>query len=385
MNRAQTLSDFVVEAALDLGFARVGVTDTKAPARYSEYVSWLVRGDHGSMGYMADAFHKRAREHMQELLPEAKSAVVVALSYDAPAGSEPEQSVPRGRVAQFALGDDYHQVMRRMLLTLADRLAAHAGETFECRPCVDSTPLLERELAERAGLGFVAKNTMLIAPGLGSYTLLGVLLTSAELAPTHGVPSRNCGTCTACLDACPTQAFRGPYQLDARRCISYLTIESEEPIPSELRPLVGDRVFGCDACQSCCPYNAKAADRSQTIPELRPRDATRARPDLVMLAGLGSNQRKRYVHNSALRRNRREQLLRNVAVVLGNLTPEHVALEKLASDRNPMVQEHARWAVNQKTTRKRERGGGSGGGGGGGGERMKWLVSLPTRSIVRSP
>ncbi len=348
MTSAQALSDFVVRAALDIGFAQAGVTDTSTPVRYSEYRAWLIRGDHGSMSYMADAFHKQARENMQELLPTVKSAVVVALAYDAPADREAEQSKPRGRVAQFALGDDYHQVMRRMLRTLADRLAAHAGEAFEFRPCVDSTPLLERELAERAGLGFVAKNTMLITPGLGSYTLLGVLLTSAELAPTHGAPNRNCGSCTACLDACPTQAFRGAYQLDARRCISYLTIESEEPIPSELRPLVGDRVFGCDACQSCCPYNTKAAKRSQTIPELQPRDTSRARPDLVMLAGLGSNQRKRYVHQSALRRNRREQLLRNVAVALGNVAPEHTVLEDLATDRNPMVQEHARWAIGQK-------------------------------------
>ncbi len=345
----QALTNFVVKAAEDLGFARAGVTGIETPARYSAYLSWLERDDHASMEYMADSFHKRARADMRELLPEAQSAISVALSYDKVEAPQPaSDGSPRGRVAQYALGDDYHHVMRSKLSALAEALAQEAGETFDSRACVDSAPLLEREIAERAGLGFVAKNTMLITPGLGSYTLLGVLLTSANLAPTRATSSRDCGSCTACLDACPTDAFRGPYQLDARRCISYLTIESEEPIPESLRPLLGDRIFGCDACQDVCPYNAVAPSRSQTIPELRPRDPDRARPSLQMLAEHGSNQRKRYVAGNALRRNRREQLLRNVAVALGNVAPEHPIVETLAHDRSPLVQEHAQWAKAQR-------------------------------------
>ncbi|MCP4447068.1 MAG: tRNA epoxyqueuosine(34) reductase QueG [Myxococcales bacterium] len=344
----EELTEFVSAAAKDLGFARSGVTGIETPARYPRYRDWLERGDHGSMGYMDDDFHKRARADMRELLPDARNAIVVALSYEKQASSKERLSQPTGRVAQYALGDDYHHVMRGMLGTLAEALSAKAGTTFSSRICIDSAPLLERELAERAGLGFVAKNTMLISPGIGSYTLLGVLLTSAEMLTTKAPSARDCGGCTACLEACPTQAFRAPYSLDAKRCISYLTIESQGAMPEELRQLVGDRIFGCDVCQDVCPYNAVAPDRAVTVPELRPRDEERARPPLTMLAGLGSNQRKRYVGGTALRRNRREQLLRNVAVVLGNIAPEDPVLETLAADRSPLVQEHAKWAIAQK-------------------------------------
>jgi len=304
------------------------------------------------MAYMQDEFHTRARRSMEELLPSVRSAIVVAASYEKVEFSDTDTSLPpRGRVAQYALGDDYHQVLRNKLQTLADVIAEEAGESVESRPCVDSTPLLERELAERAGLGFVAKNTMLISPGLGSYTLLGVLLTSAELAPTAPPAVRDCGTCTACLDACPTNAFRGPYQLDARRCISYLTIESEDTIPEELRPMVGDRIFGCDVCQDVCPYNAAAPLRATVLASLQPRDDQRSQPDLEHLATLGSNQRKRYVSGTPLRRNRREQMLRNVAVALGNTAPQHPVLDTLAKDRSPLVQEHALWAQSQNKSK----------------------------------
>lgn len=332
-----------------LGFAKAGVTDVATPAHYEDYRAWLDRGDHGSMGYMDDDFHKAARQDMELLLPEARSAIVVALSYSvAKEQEEPSRGEPVGRVAQYALGDDYHHVIKKKLGVIADKLA-ELCQGATSRACVDSAPVLERELAQRAGLGFIAKNTMLITPGIGSYTLLGVLLTTADLAPTHAKEIRDCGTCTACIDACPTQAFRAPHKLDARRCISYLTIESQEPMPEELRSQVGDRIFGCDVCQDVCPYNAAAPHRAQVVPELMPRDAQRARPALSMLAGLGSNQRKRYVAGNALRRNRREQLLRNVAVALGNTAPDSEILETLASDRNPMVQEHALWALHQRT------------------------------------
>tara|TARA_R110002073_G_scaffold142117_4_gene293792 strand:- start:38525 stop:39592 length:1068 start_codon:yes stop_codon:yes gene_type:complete len=354
MSSPEARTEFVLRTAEELGFARAGVTNIETPAHYDDYRAWLDRGDHGSMGYMDDDFHKQARRDMRELLPSARSAIVVALSYST-ASPEPPQgdeapAEARGRVAQYALGDDYHHVIKKKLGQLAERLAEQF-EASESRACVDSAPVLERELAERAGLGFIAKNTMLITPGLGSYTLLGVLLTSAELATTPNTAPRDCGTCTACIDACPTQAFRGPHKLDARRCISYLTIESQEPMPEELRSLVGDRIFGCDVCQDVCPYNAAAPARASVVPELMPRDAERARPSLAMLAALGSNQRKRYVAGNAMRRNRREQLLRNVAVALGNSNPSAETVDTLAGDRNPMVQEHALWARAQRTTK----------------------------------
>ncbi len=350
MSSPAELTEFVIRQAMELGFAKAGVTGIETPAHYEEYLAWLERGDHGTMAYMDDEFHREARQNMQQLLPSVSSAVVVALSYSNAEVKPPNTGEARGRVAQYALGDDYHHVIKSKLTALAEALAEQSAEPIESRACVDSAPLLERELAERAGLGFVAKNTMLITPGLGSYTLLGVLLTSAILAPTHQDSNRDCGTCTACLDACPTQAFRGPHKLDARRCISYLTIESQEPMPMELRPLVGDRVFGCDVCQDVCPYNAVAPSRASVVPQLLPRDNERARPVLAMLASLGSNQRKRYVSGNPMRRNRREQLLRNVAVALGNTAPDDPTVEALADDRNPMVQEHARWARSQRTT-----------------------------------
>ncbi len=345
------LTQIALREAEDLGFARAGVTDCAPPGRYEEYLEWLARGDHGTMAYMAEEFHKEARKQPQALLAGARSAIVVLACYEKPStGGDCSETDALGRVAQYALGDDYHHVFRRKLETLAERLGeASPDPDIEFRACVDSAPLMERELAERAGLGFIAKNTMLITPGLGSYTLIGVLLTTAHLATTLPEASRDCGTCTACLDACPTQAFRAPYKLDARRCISYLTIESDAPIPEPLRTSVGERIFGCDACQDVCPYNAAAPLRAPIADELRPREADRARPKLAMLASLGSNQRKRYVAGSAMRRNRREQTLRNVAVALGNVEPNSPVLDDLANDRNEMVRAHAIWARGKRS------------------------------------
>ncbi len=383
VGQALRATEFVLRKAAELGFARVGVTDIATPAHYDSYQAWLARGDHGSMSYMEDDFHQRARADMRELLADARAAIVVALAYDKaqPEGHSPapgaRRSEVRGRVAQYALGDDYHHIIRDKLRALGealsdelaqelgDELGQAPGRPLSYRACVDSTPLLERELAERAGLGFVAKNTMLISPGLGSYTLLGVLLVSINMQPTKAPAARDCGTCTACLEACPTQAFSGPYKLDARLCISYLTIESRAAIPNELRDKLGDRIFGCDECQDVCPYNARAPLRLPGAPELRARDAERARPDLPALASLGSNPRKRYFRASAMQRNSREQLLRNICVALGNQAPPPEAegeaeaeaerepgadpvtrcLDSLAQDPSSLVREHADWAL----------------------------------------
>jgi epoxyqueuosine reductase len=348
-------TSFVLEKARKLGFAAVGVTGIEPPDRYAAYESWLDRGDHGDMKYMDEDIHRKSRFDLRELLPEAQSAVVVALSYPkaAPDGEHAStKETPRGRVAQYALGDDYHHHMHGKLKLLAEALTDFVGRPLRTRSCVDSAPLLERELAERAGLGFVAKNTMLISPGIGSYTLLGVLLCELPLQPTVKRETRDCGTCTACLDACPTQAFRAPYQLDAKRCISYLTIENSGPVPEELRSKMGDRIFGCDVCQDVCPYNAKAPLRNEGPAEMQARERDRARPPLHKLATLGSNQRKRYLQGSAMRRVGRDALLRNVAVALGNQEPSESTgrlqtLKVLLEDRSEMVREHAQWACEQ--------------------------------------
>src|SRR5947207_1926412 len=217
----------------------------------------------------------------------------------------PPDALLRGKIARYARGEDYHLVMRDRLVALADRLAAALGRPVASRPCVDSAPVLEREWAERGGLGFVAKNTMVIAPGLGSYVVLGELLVAAPLAPTSPSepPRPRCGACRSCLDACPTQAFVDAYVLDARRCISYLTIEHHGAIPRELRAAIGTWVFGCDICQEVCPFNAGAGpDAGEVDRLLRPRTLEHALPDLVALASRGANQLRRLVKRSALRR-----------------------------------------------------------------------------------
>ncbi|MEJ7603503.1 MAG: tRNA epoxyqueuosine(34) reductase QueG [Kofleriaceae bacterium] len=257
----------------------------------------------------------------------------------------------RGRIARDARGEDYHIVMRDKLVALADRLAHELGRPVAMRTCVDSAPVLEREWAERGGLGFIAKNTMLIAPGAGSYLVLGELLVAADLevtAPAE-LPKPRCGSCRACLDACPTAAFVDAYVLDARRCISYLTIEHHGPIPRALRPAIGTWIFGCDICQEVCPWNAGRPQVSDPLidPLLAPRTLEHALPDLIALATKGANQLRHHVKRTALRRISRDRLLRNIAVALGN-TGEPAAIPTLVTllaHPAPDVRGHAAWAL----------------------------------------
>jgi len=334
----------------ELGFARAAVLPIEAPRRHALYTSWLARGHAGEMAYLASPEHTGPRADLRALLDSARSLIVVALAYDR-ADPIPPAALLRGRIARYARGEDYHLVMRDKLVVLADRLSAELGRPVASRPCVDSAPVLEREWAERGGLGFVAKNTMLIAPGAGSYVVLGELLVDVELpitAPEAPVKPR-CGTCRSCLDACPTGAFTDAYLLDARRCISYLTIEHHGSLPVELRPLIGTWVFGCDICQEVCPFNAGAGEPH--APQLSPRSIEHALPDLIALAMKGANQMRQFVKRTALRRVPREVLLRNVAVALGNTRSADAipALEKLLAETSELVREHARWALDQLT------------------------------------
>jgi epoxyqueuosine reductase len=352
-----TLAD-IAELGKALGFARIAVVPIEAPRRHAIYTSWLATGHAGAMTYLAAPAHVAQRGDLRTLLATARSLIVVALAYDRkdpelPTGAPiPAGALLRGKIARYARGEDYHLVMRDRLVALADRLAAQLGRPVASRPCVDSAPLLEREWAERGGLGFVAKNTMLIAPGVGSYVVLGELLVDAELAPTAPFepPAPRCGGCRACLDACPTQAFVDAYVLDARRCISYLTIEQHGEIPRELRASIGTWVFGCDICQEVCPFNAgKGPAAAQIDPLLRPRSLEHALPDLVALAGRGANQLRQLVKRTALRRVPRDALLRNVAVALGNTgDPRAIpALVALLGHRAAVVRGHAAWALGE--------------------------------------
>jgi epoxyqueuosine reductase len=333
------LARVIVAEAGALGFHRVGIAPVEPARRHDRFEGWVASGYGGDMAYLADPAARAARRDVRALLPSARTVVVVALSYAGGAA---------GPVARYARGADYHMVLKEKLGALADRVAASCGRAVAARPCVDTAPVLERDLGERAGIGFIGKNTMLIAPGIGSYVLLGELLLDAEATPTGPEERERCGSCRLCLDACPTGAFVDAHTLDARRCISYLTIEHAGAIPRELRPKIGARIFGCDVCQEVCPFNAA---EHEGAPELAGRDA----PDLLALLDLGAAQFRRFVRRTALRRVHRAQLLRNVCVALGNVGDAR-AIPRLRAclvdERSALVRLHAAWALGRLGDRK---------------------------------
>ncbi|MGZ3425213.1 MAG: tRNA epoxyqueuosine(34) reductase QueG [Polyangia bacterium] len=337
------------DQARALGFARVGFSPVAPVARHALYRDWLARGFGADMHYLVEQAEQR--RDPRALLASARTIVTVALSYAHADVPVPADRLARGRIARYARGDDYHVVLKQKLRALAAAVAQQSGHAVGFLPCVDTAPVLEREAASAGGIGFQAKNTMLIAPGLGSFVVLGELLTELDCAPAPlDDATPRCGQCTRCLDACPTGAFVDAYTLDARRCISYLTIENPGPIPRELRPLLGDHVFGCDICQDVCPFNASA--RPSGAPELAPRPGY-ARPSLTNLLALGAAQFRKWQRDSALRRIHRPQLLRNVAVALGNVgtATDLPALMHALGEPWPLVRAHVAWAIAQIVTR----------------------------------
>jgi epoxyqueuosine reductase len=331
------------ERARELGFALVGIAPAADADGFAHLEDWLARGFAGTMDYMHR--HGAARRHPAAVLPEVLSVVMVGLSYRPPDALPEPAAELSGRVARYATGADYHDVLRRKLNELLDWVRREAPGT-QGRGVVDTAPLLERDFARRAGLGWFGKNTMLIHKWLGSYTFLGALLLDRALRPDAPFEANHCGTCTRCLDACPTDAFAGPYRLDARRCISYLTIELRGPIPEDLRPGIGDWVFGCDVCQEVCPWNRKAPPGTE--PALEP-GAVGEALDLVKLLGLSEEEFRRRYRDTALWRTRRRGLLRNAAIALGNRGDPRAlpALERALDDAEPLVREAARWAINR--------------------------------------
>jgi epoxyqueuosine reductase len=339
---AEALSGELKALAQGLGFARAGIAAADALHEDAERLrAWVAAGRHGQMQYMADTTEVRADPRHADMMPSARSVIVLATAYARSPGL-PRLDGSGGRIARYAQGRDYHPLLYDRLRAIKRHLHA-AGAT--ARACVDSMPVLERAWAVRAGLGFIGKNACLIIPGLGSHVLLSVVLTSAELVPDQPMPER-CGSCRLCLDACPTQAFLGPRQLDARRCISYLTIEHEGSIAEELRSGMGEWLFGCDVCQDVCPYNKRApapptaADHhapKERIRELGAEDFLRMSDDVF----------DRYTRSTALRRAGRAGMARNAAIVLGNLGDKrHLPLIRETAERDPLeeVREAAVWA-----------------------------------------
>ncbi len=322
-----------------LGFEPAGVCPAVSPEGLDHFRQWLSAGYAGEMEYLPA--RAEAYTHPRYVLDGVRSILMLALPYRT---VEPVASQPgRGRVSRYAWGADYHDLIRDRLRQLAEFLHSHAPEA-QVRTVVDTAPLLEREFAQLAGLGWIGKNTLLLNKAAGSWFFLAALLTDLELAYDAPNATDHCGTCRACLDACPTDAFVEAYVLDARKCISYLTIESRLPIPRELRSSIGDWLFGCDVCQEVCPWNHRAPLSQES--GLQPRDAMTA-VELAALFGLDDAQFRARFRDSPLWRPKRRGLLRNAAIVLGNqLAPEALpGLARGLDDDESLVRGAAAWAL----------------------------------------
>jgi len=342
----QQLADRIKQRATESGFDLVGIAPAVTPTGYSSFLDWIDAGYAGEMQYIpnrADAY-----EHPKHVLESVKSVIMVGFNYftvPAESGSTSQDQKGLGRIARYAWGTaDYHDVLRKRLKQLASVLH---DEIPDCktRSVVDTAPLLERDFAQLAGLGWIGKNTLLLNKQHGSWFFLGALLTNVELTPDSPHETAHCGTCTRCLDVCPTNAFPEAGVLDARKCISYLTIElRDQPIPTELRTGVEDWLFGCDLCQDVCPWNSKATP--STEPDFQPREHLNP-TDAAWLLTLDDEQFRAEFKNTPLDRPGRAGLLRTACIVLGNVGgEEHLPQLRISlSDQEPLIRGAAAWAI----------------------------------------
>ena len=351
------LNQFVQDAAKRAGFDLAGMASVR-PEELPElayFPQWVASGHSGEMAYLQarDSAGQLKRESVGNVAPWARSAVVCALNYNS---AEPYSTQPcdssRGWISRYAWGSaDYHNLVLRGLRLLESELLSRYHENIQTRCYVDTGPIVERVLAQHAGIGWTGKNTCTINQRLGSWLFLGVILTSLEAEPDMPAPDR-CGSCTRCLDACPTEAFIAPHRMDASRCISYLTIEKRGNIPEVLRDGIGRHVFGCDICQDVCPWNRRAPVTAAA--QFHPRPGL-VNPPLAWLAEISEEDFSETFRGSAVRRAKRSGLRRNAVVAMGNSSRQEFLplLRKLARDEDPSVAEHAHWAV-QKIQRAEE-------------------------------
>ena len=327
------------DEARRLGFDLVGVAPAVVPTGYGRYLEWIERGRDAGMTYLRR--QAEAKAHPSHVLAGVRSILVVAMIYGRPDTNPPGPT--QGKIARYARGDDYHEILWRKLEALLGWLKVECPGVVGRATC-DTAPLLERDFARMAGLGWIGKNTCLIDRKAGSFTVLGSLLLDIELAYDAPMEANHCGTCTRCLDACPTDAFDGPYELDARRCISYWTIEHKGPIPGPEADRLGDWVFGCDICQDVCPWNRKAPAGREA--GLDPR-LDLINPDLIDWLGRDPASFSKSIKGSALARSKRSGLLRNAALILGSRGVAEavpVLVERL-DDPDPVIREAAAWAL----------------------------------------
>ena len=342
----QTLADSIKSWGKALGFSEVGIADTDLAKAERHYQAWIEKGFHGDMDYMAK--HGNKRTQPAELVAGTLRVISVRMDYQPPNAQDAEEVLAQSEkafISRYALGRDYHKVLRQRMQKLCEQIEKEIGP-FGYRVFTDSAPVLEVELAEKAGLGWRGKHTLLLTREAGSWFFLGEIYTDLPL-PVDTKTSNHCGTCTACIDICPTKAIIAPYQLDARRCVSYLTIEHKTSIPVEFRSLIGNRIYGCDDCQLTCPWNK--------FGQITQQDDFHVRHGLddALLTELFAWDKATFETNmagSAIYRIGHEQWLRNIAVGLGNAmtSPEVIsALQSRANDSSDMVREHVAWALQQ--------------------------------------
>lgn len=337
------MKELIRQHARELGFDDCRFTTAAPPDHSAEFQRWLSEQQHGEMAWLERNAAKRIDP--EKILAQAKSVITLAVSYVQDPRSKLQCQEDSGVIARYAQFSDYHDVIGERLKSLTTFINNLGDGDTRSLWYVDTGPLLERDLAQRAGLGFVGKHTNLISRSLGNWIFLSEIITTLELEPD--APEHNhCGKCTRCLNACPTQAITAPFNVDARRCISYLTIELKGSIPIELRPLIGNRIYGCDDCLAACPWNRFAREGSMMKPHTR---ADLESPALTELLSLDDAAFKKRFAGTPILRTKRRGLLRNVCVALGNAGDARAlpALDKAMNDTEPLIREHASWAVDQ--------------------------------------
>lgn len=338
-----TLTQQIYQRANELGFELVGITPAAQSETIERYQQWIENGYAGKMDYLKR--HLPLKTDVRQLLAEAKSVISLAINYytlDPPKALAEDPA--RGQISRYAWGDDYHDVIRQRLSVLIDFIKQTAEAELKTRICVDTAPIIEREYAQKAGLGWIGKHTNLIHWRSGSWYFLAEVLINITLEADTPSVRGSCGTCTRCIEACPTDAIIEPNVLDSRLCISYLTIELKEGIPKALRPKIGNLIFGCDICQEVCPWNSKAVSTEE--PAFQPRVENFA-PKLLSLIGMTQQEFSRRFKGSPIKRTKRRGFLRNVLVAIGNSGDRRAvpALKEALSDDETLVRSHAAWAL----------------------------------------